>query len=137
MAPSLYSFSEETLQRLGKFRFSSARAHSMEALIYHIDTSSYEIKAETDVITSLEDLVDEVPDSSPRFILLSYPITLQDGRKSSPLVLVYFRPQTSTQEGKMLYAGAVELFRNKAGVNKVLDIDEEEELLDIPDLLQH
>lgn len=42
-----------------------------------VDTKSQEIRAEDgEVYTKMEDLADELPESSPRFILLSYPLTL-------------------------------------------------------------
>ena len=42
-----------------------------------IDTKSQEIKAADDeTYSNMLDLGDELPDSSPRFILLSYPLTL-------------------------------------------------------------
>lgn len=42
-----------------------------------IDAKSQEIRAEDgEVYTKMEDLADELPESSPRFILLSYPLTL-------------------------------------------------------------
>jgi hypothetical protein len=62
--------------------------------------------------------VEELPDNSARYIVLSYPFTLADGRVKSPLVLVYWRPPTCGQASKMLYAGAVELFRDKVAVSK-------------------
>lgn len=72
--------------------------------------------------TSVEDLVEELPDNSARFIVLSYPFKLPDGRLKSPLALLYWRPPTCGQSSKMLYAGAVELFRDKAGVSKYVYI---------------
>ena len=42
-----------------------------------IDTKSQEIKAADDeTYSNKRELADELPDSSPRFILLSYPLTL-------------------------------------------------------------
>lgn len=42
-----------------------------------IDTKTKEIRPENDeVYSKLEDLAHDLPDSSPRFILLSYPLTL-------------------------------------------------------------
>lgn len=49
--------------------------------------------------------------------------------------MVYYRPDTSTQETKMLYAAAVELFREKAGVSKLIQITDEDEFEEIPDQL--
>ncbi|KAK9457107.1 hypothetical protein V1511DRAFT_492712 [Dipodascopsis uninucleata] len=68
--------------------------------------------------TSIEDLIDALPENSPRYILLSYPLTTRDGRLSTPYVMLYYLPVTSTQQARMLYAGAVEIIRSKAGVNK-------------------
>lgn len=69
-------------------------------------------------IETVEELVEELPDNSARYILLSYPMKLADGRIKSPFVMLYWRPPTCGQESKMLYAGAVELMREKAGVSK-------------------
>lgn len=85
-----------------------------------IDKGSYEIKREDEdqVIDNIEELIEELPDNSARFVVLSYPFKLSDGRLKTPLVLLYWRPPTCGQESKMLYAGSVELMREKAGVAK-------------------
>ena len=42
-----------------------------------IDTKTQEVRpVDEEVYTKMEDVADELPDSSPRFILLSYPLTL-------------------------------------------------------------
>lgn len=42
-----------------------------------IDTKTQEIKAaDKETYTDMRDIGDELPDSSPRFVLLSYPLTL-------------------------------------------------------------
>lgn len=43
-----------------------------------IDKHTLEIKQDDDgtVYTSLQDIADDLPDNSPRFVLLSYPLTL-------------------------------------------------------------
>lgn len=42
-----------------------------------IDSKSLEIRPEDDTVySSMEDLADELPESSPRFILLSHPLKL-------------------------------------------------------------
>lgn len=42
-----------------------------------IDTKNQEVRpADDEVYSKMEDVADELPDSSPRFILLSYPLTL-------------------------------------------------------------
>lgn len=46
-----------------------------------IDIKSQEIKADGDeTYSDLRDIADELPESSPRFILLSYPMTMVRSR---------------------------------------------------------
>lgn len=88
-----------------------------------IDKKTYEVqKEQEEPIESIEELVEELPDNSARYVIISYPMKLSDGRIKSPLVLVYWRPPTCGQESKMLYAGGVELIRDKAGVSQYVPI---------------
>ncbi|KAG5419719.1 hypothetical protein I9W82_001599 [Candida metapsilosis] len=133
MSSNLYSFSSTTLSQLKKFRFESARVNKPQALIYK---ETNEIKQEVDdTIDSIEGLVEELPDNSPRYILLSYPIKTKDGRLQSPLVMLYWIPPTSNQANRMLYAGAVEQFRDKAGVSKLIKVEDEDDFEDIEEQL--
>ncbi|KAL9612314.1 MAG: hypothetical protein Q9167_003093 [Letrouitia subvulpina] len=125
----LYSFSQETESRLRKFRLGTSRAKEPQAVIYQIDKQSLEIAQVGDeVFTNIQELADELPDHSPRFVLLSYPLTLPSGRLSVPYVLLYYLPVTCNAELRMLYAGAKELMRNTAEVGKVIEIVDIEEL---------
>ncbi|GME77384.1 unnamed protein product [Ambrosiozyma monospora] len=137
MSQSLYTFPTETTQKLRKFRLSSARAKEMEAQIYSIDPKTYEIKYQEPenepVLNSIESLVEELPENTPRFIVLSYPYTSSDGRLMNPLVFVYYRPSTSKQESKMLYAGCLEQFKDKISANKFIEIDDEEDFEELAD----
>ncbi|KAK3901252.1 hypothetical protein C8A05DRAFT_35058, partial [Staphylotrichum tortipilum] len=74
----LYTFSEETKTHLRKFRLGTSRASDPQAVIYMIDKQTKEIRQDEDemVYKSLEELADDLPDHSPRFVLLSYPLTL-------------------------------------------------------------
>lgn len=103
-----------------------------------IDKETYEIKPsdENSIIDSIDDLIEELPDNNPRYIVLSYPFTLPDGRLKNPLVLLYWRPPTCGQESKMLYAAAVELIRDKAGVSKLIEVEEEEDIEDLEEQLK-
>ncbi|KAJ9313768.1 hypothetical protein DTO271D3_6072 [Paecilomyces variotii] len=128
----LYSFSPETKEKLRKFRLGTSRAKDPQAIIYLIDTKSQEIRPEDgQVYNKMEDLADEVPDSSPRFILLSYPLTLASGRLAVPYVLLYYLPENCNPSQRMMYAGAVELMRNTAEVNRVIEIESESEIIAI------
>ena len=102
-----------------------------------IDTKSQEIRAASDeVYSNMLELADEMPDSAPRFILLSYPLTLASGRVSVPYVLLYYLPENCNPSMRMSYAGAVELMRNTAEVNRVIEIEDSGEIVNIEKKLQ-
>ncbi|KAI4106776.1 MAG: hypothetical protein L6R37_001978 [Teloschistes peruensis] len=132
----LYTFSPETQDKLRKFRLGTSRAKDPQAVVYQIDKHSLEIaQVDDDTYTTMQALADELPDHSPRFILLSYPLNLPSGRLSVPYVLVYYLPVTCSTEVRMLYAGAKELMRNTAEVGRVIEIAEAEELETIEEKL--
>ncbi|KAK6441477.1 hypothetical protein LTR95_002279 [Oleoguttula sp. CCFEE 5521] len=135
----LYTFSTPTKDKLRKFRLSTSRAKDPQAVIYQIDKKTLEIsQADDETYTSMPDLSDELPDNSPRFVLLSYPITMvfASGRQSVPYVLISYLPSTCNQESRMLYAGAKELMRNESEAGKVIEIDDAEDLLQMEQKLK-
>lgn len=129
----LFSFSPETKAALRKFRLSTSRSNTPQAVIYQINKSTHEIHASDDgeTYTDLQAVADELPDHSPRYVLLSHPITMASGRLSVPYVMVYYLPVTCNNELKMMYAGAKELMKNTAEVGKILEISEPEEMSEI------
>ncbi|PYH42819.1 GMF family protein [Aspergillus saccharolyticus JOP 1030-1] len=133
----LYSFSPETKEKLRKFRLGTSRAKDAQAVIYLIDSKSQEIRPEDgEVYTKMEDLADELPETSPRFILLSYPLTLASGRLTVPYVMLYYLPENCNPSLRMMYAGAVELMRNTAEVTRVIEVESEEDIVGIEAKLQ-
>lgn len=79
----------------------------------------------------MEDLADDLPESSPRFILLSHPMTTKDGRPSVPYVLLYWLPENCNPMQRMSYANAVELMRTSAQVNRVIEVEADEDIVNI------
>jgi hypothetical protein len=75
------------------------------------------------------------PSISPLCFVYYSSLTLdasQDsGRLSVPYVMLYYLPITCNAEVKMLYAGAKELMRNTAEVNRIIEIDSAEDLEEI------
>ncbi|SCU78342.1 LADA_0A05182g1_1 [Lachancea dasiensis] len=129
---SLYRISTDVKNRIKKFRTATARTETLKALVLKIqpkpsceitiDESEDEQALQTG-FDSLEELGEELPDNTPRYVLLSYPMTTSDGRKQTPLVLLYWKPATVvSQEWKMLYAGALEMMRNECGVSRVIEV---------------
>lgn len=102
-----------------------------------INKSTLEIsRADDTVYSNMQDLSDELPDNSPRFVLLSYPLTLGSGRLSVPYVMLNYLPATCNSEMRMLYAGAKELMRNQSEAGRMIEIDTAEEVEDIEKRLQ-
>ncbi|XPS99889.1 hypothetical protein M3J09_009057 [Ascochyta lentis] len=133
----LYTFSDETKTKLRKFRLGTSRAKGPQVVIYEIDKKTLEVRpVDDEVYSDVASVADELPDHAPRFVLLSYPLTLDSGRLSVPYVMLYYLPITCNSEVKMLYAGAKELMRNTAEVNKIIEIDNAEDLDDIEDKLK-
>ncbi|GAB1734188.1 hypothetical protein KC343_g11301 [Hortaea werneckii] len=133
----LYTFSPETKNALRKFRLGTSRAKDPQAVIYQIDKSTMEIKQVDETIYSnMQDLSDELPDNSPRYVLLSYPLTMESGRLSVPYVMINYLPPTCSSEMRMLYAGAKELMRNQAEVNRIIEMDAAEEIEEIEEKLK-
>lgn len=84
----------------------------------------------------MEDLADDLPDNSPRFVLLSYPLQMESGRLSVPYVMLSYLPPTSSAELRMLYAGAKELMRNTAEAGRLIEIGDAEEVVGIEERLR-
>lgn len=55
------------------------------------------------MIDEIDELVDELPDNTPRYVLVTYSMDHSDGRKSKPLFLVYWIPRTASTEMATLY----------------------------------
>ncbi|SCW04341.1 LAFE_0H11408g1_1 [Lachancea fermentati] len=145
---SLYHISTETKKRISKFRTATARSDSVEVQVIKIQPKpSYEItideadEEEVNEVSSLEELGQVLPDNTPRYVLLSYPMTTRDGRKQTPLILIYWKPMTVvSQEWKMLYAGALEKVRSECGVSKMIEVtsglEEEEDIQELKEQIE-
>lgn len=107
-----------------------------------IDKATHAVAAESAApveISSADELVDELPDNTPRYVLVSWPLTHADGRKSAPLFVVYWIPRTASTQQSTLYASAKVWFCERCDVAKVIEIRDADDLTDdtIEAKLQH
>ncbi|KDN37815.1 glia maturation factor beta [Tilletiaria anomala UBC 951] len=110
------------LKQLEEFRMAK-RSSGSAAIIIKIDKRKLLMSVEESYDdTTLEELGDELPENSPRFIVLSYKLEHKDGRVSFPLVLVNWQPTTSPVDLSTLYASALSNFAVQADVGKVVDV---------------
>ncbi|KAG8709142.1 hypothetical protein FRC09_000843 [Ceratobasidium sp. 395] len=61
---------------------------------------------------SMEDLAEELPDASPRYVVLSYERKHDDGRTSFPLIMLNWTPAGSETGLMTLHASALIAFQN-------------------------
>ncbi|TID22533.1 hypothetical protein CANINC_003308 [Pichia inconspicua] len=138
MSHSICSIPSETKDQLRKFRLTPIKQSSttIPTQIYQIDKQQQLVLGECLQLRSLDELSEELPDNSPAFVLMNYGFTKSDGRYVSPLVGVYWRPDTAKGDAKMLYAGAVELFKRDIGCNLWLECTDEEDIPNLKDEIE-
>ncbi|KAF5315932.1 hypothetical protein D9611_005017 [Ephemerocybe angulata] len=107
---------------LRKFRF-ARRNEGSAALVIKINKAKL-IMEEVEQFDniSIEELAEELPENSPRYVMLSYELTHKDGRKSFPLVLINWSPSSSEIGLLTLHASALINFQNTADVSKVIEV---------------
>uniref|UniRef100_A0A7E5A054 ADF-H domain-containing protein n=1 Tax=Panagrellus redivivus TaxID=6233 RepID=A0A7E5A054_PANRE len=117
---------EDVRKILKEFRFK--QVESFEAVILKINATNHTIILDTRLEdSSIEELQEELPDQQPRFVLLSYKLTRPDGRVSYPLCLLFYSP-TCKVELQMLYAGSRNYLVKEAGITKLAEVRELEDI---------
>ncbi|CCU99659.1 unnamed protein product [Malassezia sympodialis ATCC 42132] len=113
----------ELLAELRTFRLAK-RSSKGAALVAKINKAQLRIEKEDvfDPITP-EDLEEELPEHSPRFVVLSMELRHEDGRISYRTDTSW-APVSSSMELSTLYASAVSTFSVHADVGKVIDVRE-------------
>jgi Cofilin/tropomyosin-type actin-binding protein len=101
------------------------------ALILKIDRKKLLVEVEDELAqVPIEDIADELPPSAPRYVCYSYLNTHADGRKSYPLVFIYYIPPGCNPELNMLYSST------KLPLTRLFNIQKEFELRDQEDLTE-
>ncbi|KAG0167162.1 hypothetical protein DFQ28_006243 [Apophysomyces sp. BC1034] len=118
------------VEKLKAFRFAKYSSGNA-AFVLQIDRKQLKI-VEDEVYDniSLEDLVEELPENSPRYIVLSYERRHADGRINFPLVFIYWSPSSAKAEVNMLYASAKTYLQETINVMRGFDIREADMLND-------
>ena len=75
-----------------------------------------------------ETLQNELPERQPRFILYSFELNHGDGRISYPMCLIWSTPIGCKTDLQMMYAGTKLPLVKEAGITKVFEIRELDEL---------
>ncbi|KAF7294731.1 hypothetical protein MIND_01010500 [Mycena indigotica] len=106
---------------LRKFRFRRSKGSS--ALVVKINKAQL-IMEEAELLDdiTIEELAEELPENSPRYVVLSYELKHKDGRVSYPLALIDWKPISSEIGMLTLHASALLDFQSAADVSKVIEM---------------
>eukprot|EP00126_Sphaerothecum_destruens_P007355 Sdes_comp19813_c0_seq2m11955 len=104
-----------------KIRFRKAQTNV--GISIKIDMNSMQIVLDEEFENlSLDEIVEQLPDSSPRYFIYSFTYEHKDGRKSYPLIMVYLSPSGVKPEHHMLYAGAKTELARTLGLTKTFEL---------------
>ncbi|SPO35496.1 related to Glia maturation factor, beta [Pseudozyma flocculosa] len=121
------------LEETKRFRLSKSSSAGLAALVYKIEKKSLCLVVEDRIEGALEDVLEELPENSPRFLVVSYQLQHRDGRVSYvghtlipsstlPRHPASWAPTTSSNDQSMLYASALSNFSVQVDIAKVIDV---------------
>ncbi|XP_037632423.1 glia maturation factor gamma [Sebastes umbrosus] len=119
---------DESLKALlNKFRF--RKETNDAAILIKIDMEKQLVILEKELQDiSLDELREELPERQPRFIVYSYKYSHDDGRVSYPLCFIFSSPAGCKPEQQMMYAGSKLQLVKAAGLTKVFETRNAEDL---------
>jgi hypothetical protein len=113
--------------------FRKARSE-FAVIVLRMNKASQEVEIDTeaaaDNIKTFEDLAAALPESSPRFVLVSMKVDKGDGRVAYPLVFMFYAPKgRGNPQLNMMYTRAKTGLSSQLEVTHVIDVyDKENEL---------
>ena len=108
-------------EKLNKFRFRKEK--NIAAIVMKINTEKMlVIEDEEYEDATIEEIVNELPEHLPRYIVLSYVYSHDDGRVSYPLCFIYMSPAGTKPELHMMYAGTKLEVQNSLKLTKTFEL---------------
>ncbi|KAL0267497.1 UNVERIFIED_CONTAM: hypothetical protein PYX00_009750 [Menopon gallinae] len=112
---------------LKKFRF--RKSESNAALVLKVEREKQRICIDQIIEdVSIDELRDILPSHQPRYVVYSYRMEHRDGRVSFPMCFIYITPRDSQMELQIMYAGTKLALQKEAGLTRVYEVRELEEL---------
>jgi len=128
MSFEVCSISNEVKEILEKFRFRRATNNTAIILKVNPDAVAVEVSEELEDLADVEELKESIPDTQPRFVLLSWRIAHADGRVSYPMAFIYTTPRDCQPRLQMMYSGSYQSLIQQCGLTKVYQIRDLDEL---------
>uniref|UniRef100_A0A0P4WBS4 ADF-H domain-containing protein n=1 Tax=Scylla olivacea TaxID=85551 RepID=A0A0P4WBS4_SCYOL len=128
MTMPLCTINPDLKESMRKFRF--RRATTNAAIIMKVDQVTSEIILEEEVegLEDAEALRSSIPDTQPRYVLISWKIEHSDGRVSFPMAFIFTTPRDCQPQLQMMYAGSYNYVVKECELTKVFQIRDLEEL---------
>lgn len=119
---------EKVSEEFMKLKMSNA---ANRALVLSIDVPGLAVTIDClkdDIL--LDDLVEDLSDSNPCYIIYSYKFERDDGRTQYPLLLIFYSPPGSPINVKMLSTNTKRHIMDKFQITKVFDVQDMENISD-------
>merc|ERR1711916_3873 len=98
------------------------------ALLLKVDPATLTVGLDEEIDDiDLEELGDDLPDSSPRYAIYSYKWTRGE-RTSYPLVMIFYCPSVATPTQSMMYTSSKSTVAHALDVTKVFDLRDSDDL---------
>jgi len=103
--------------------------HNKRFIIYKIENEKIVIEHEADSDATYADFNDKLPDAEPRYAVVDFAYSTDDGRPQSKLLFVLWSPDNSPVKFKMVYASSKDNIKRKlVGVAKELQANDRSEV---------
>lgn len=117
---------DDVVAAFRKFKLSKSRTTNVMSFKINVKTLQVEVEDTLEAV-DWEQLREDLPESVPRYIVMSYKWDMGDDRVSFPLVFLYYAPPASAKLN-MLYASTKSRLSRALELNKEFDFNSREEL---------
>ncbi|OXU30102.1 hypothetical protein TSAR_004191 [Trichomalopsis sarcophagae] len=118
---------DDVKDALKEFRFRKNPKNA--ALLLKVDREKQKICVDELIENvQIEELQDIIPEHEPRYIVYTYKMEHSDGRISYPMCFIFYTPSNIQMELQVLYAGMKLVLQREAGLTRVYEVRELEEL---------
>jgi hypothetical protein len=116
--------SDEIRKGFRKFKLSSS---ACGAILYKLSKESKLELDEEMPDESFDDIQEELPEGSPRFVFVSFRVEKGDGRVLFPLVFVFYCPIVSPPKLRVMYTRFKNAIAKEFDVNKIVDLRDKDD----------
>jgi hypothetical protein len=121
---------DEVVKAFEKFKIGKAKNHSAMVMKINVKELKVELEDTIDDNADLADIASSLPESVPRYIILSYKVQREDGRLNYPIAFVYYIPPQIKPDLAMMYSSTKHELGVRINVTKTLEIQSPDQLTD-------